>query len=387
MKQQTALSHYRFSWKENASFQLLVDGDHFFDDMINEIKQAQSYTYLEMYLFESGCVAKRFIDALLQVSERGVKVYLLLDDYGSLGLEQRDRNRLQAENIFLSFYNPLHYGRFRRNLFRDHRKLLLVDGRVAYTGGTGITDDFDRASHPKHFWHEAMIKVVGACVADWQVLFEDSWGKWASAMSHTPPEYMSAGQFAQSGRVVESRSFTHSEVIRSFVHQIRSAQQCVWMATAYFVPSRKMRRALCIKARAGVDVRLLLPGSHTDHPWARHMGRHFYDELLRSGVRIFEYQPRFLHLKMLLCDNWVSMGSSNVDRWNFRWNLEANQEVDDNRFAQEVRQQFEQDFPDCDEVQLASWIKRPWWVKVKIGYWAYVMRLLSWMSFNRKNKP
>jgi len=381
------LSHYRFPWRENKQFSLLVDGDRFYDDMINEIKLSQRYIYLEMYLFESGFVANQFIDALIKVKTKGVHVYILLDDFGSLGLEQNDRLRLQQADINVCYYNPLHYGRFRRNLFRDHRKLLLIDGRLAYTGGAGITDDFDRNSHPKHFWHEAMVKIEGHCVSDWQTLFEESWARWGDAIHNQIVAYSKDIKSSQQGRVVESRSFTHSEVIRSFVRQIRHAQQQVWLATAYFVPSRKMRRALCKKAKSGVDVRLLLPGPHSDHPWARHMGRHFYDELLKSGVRVYEYQPRFMHLKMVLCDDWVSIGSSNVDRWNFRWNLEANQEVDDRGFADKVRAQFKKDFSECDEIQRDIWRQRSWREKIRIWFWVKVMRVLSWMSFNRKNKP
>ncbi|NOY67158.1 MAG: phosphatidylserine/phosphatidylglycerophosphate/cardiolipin synthase family protein [Gammaproteobacteria bacterium] len=380
------LSHYRFPWRENESFQLLVDGDRFFVEMLDAIEQSKEFIYFEMYLFESGVVADRFIDAMLQAGKRGVRVYLLLDDYGSLGLEYNDRARLQAGGISLCFYNPLHYGRLRRNLFRDHRKLLLVDGRLAYTGGAGITDSFDRLSHPKHFWHEAMVKIVGPCVSDWQVLFEESWSRWTDAIYYPPYNHAAEIDSPQLGRVAESRSFTHSEVIRSFVRQIRNARNHVWMATAYFVPSRKMCRALCKKSMEGVDVRLLLPGPHSDHPWARHMGRHYYDKLLRSGVRIFEYQPRFLHLKILLCDDWVSIGSSNVDRWNFRWNLEANQEVDNAVFANVVHEQFEHDFPDCNEISIGEWSKRSWWVRMTVAYWVWVMRLLTWISFNRKNK-
>jgi len=380
------LSHYRFPWRENEAFRLLVDGNEFFDDMLGAIKQSQAFIYLEMYLFESGLIADQFIDELIHASQRGAQVYVLLDDYGSMGLEQKDRDRLQAENVFLSFYNPLHYGRFRRNLFRDHRKLLLIDGRLAYTGGAGITDDFDHASHPVHYWHEAMIKITGPCVNDWQVLFEESWARWAEPMVHSTFQHVIESNAVQLGRVAESRSFTHSEVIRSFVRQIRNANDRVWLATAYFVPSGKMRRALCKKAQSGVDVRLLLPGPHSDHPWARHMGRNYYDELLNYGVRIFEYQPRFLHLKIVLCDHWVSIGSSNVDRWNFRWNLEANQEVDSKIFAGTVRQQFEHDFPDCYEIKAGEWDQRSAWVKIKIKYWGYIMQFLTWISFNRKNK-
>ena len=353
--------------------------------MLDSINAAADFIYLEMYLFETGEVAQRFIDAFIAALGRGVSLYLLLDDYGCHGLESKDRQRLIDAGVQLRFYNPVRYGRLRRNLFRDHRKLLLVDGVSAYTGGVGITDDFDSGSHPRHYWHDAMVKVTGTCVRDWQVLFEDSWVRWGTPMSQ-PLKDISGEGFRQRGRVVESHSVTHSEVVRSFVHRIRNTEYRVWLATAYFVPSRKIRRALCRKAESGVDVRVLLPGPHSDHPWTRHMGRDYYDQLLRSGVRIFEYQPRFLHMKILLCDNWVSIGSSNIDRWNFRWNLEANQEIDDSDFAMQVERQFAEDFPACDEILASTWKRRSWWQRIRIWYWSQVVRFLSWMSYNRKGK-
>jgi phosphatidylserine/phosphatidylglycerophosphate/cardiolipin synthase-like enzyme len=363
----------------------LIDGDEFFDEMLNSIHSAESFIYLEMYLVQSGHIANKFIDALITARNRGVIVKLLLDDYGARGFKRSDRNSLQAHNITICFYNPLRYGRLRKNLFRDHRKLLLVDGVIAYTGGAGITDDFDRNCNPQSYWHEAMIKISGDCVLDWKTLFEANWHRCSGELLQTPVDATDGALPGQLGRVVEGRSITRSEVIRSFVTRIRGADKHIWLASAYFVPSRKIRGALLRQAADGVDVRLLLPGPIIDHPWARHMGRRYYDRLLSHGVRIFEYQPRFTHMKILLCDHWVSIGSSNFDRWNFKWSLEANQEVDDREFALIVQRQFEKDFSDCREIVLQDWLKRSWWTRLKIKYWAAVVSILSWLSFNTKD--
>jgi phosphatidylserine/phosphatidylglycerophosphate/cardiolipin synthase-like enzyme len=128
--------------------------------------------------------------------------------------------------------------------------------------------------------------------------------------------------------------------------------------SAYFVPSRRFRKALRRSARRGVDVRLLVPGPRTDHPWVRQAARRFYGKLLRNGVRIFEYQPRMLHAKMILCDEWVSIGSSNLDRWSFRWNLEANQEIDDRRASDAAAELFTGDFAVSIELSRRYWRER-----------------------------
>lgn len=384
MKISKRINHYQFPWRSRQAFQFLVDGKQFYQSMLDSIADANSFIYLEMYLFESGSVANRFIDAFSAASRRGVKIYLLLDAFGSQGLSSHDRMRLKANHIALEFYNPFNSLRLKHNLFRDHRKLLLVDGLVAFTGGAGLTDEFDEVLHLQLYWHDAMIRIQGHCVADWQTLFEKNWRYSGGLLEYPRCSYTDSIEYLSHGRVLENRFMLRSEVIRSFIKQARTATDYIWVATAYFVPSRKIRRMLCRMSRQGVDVRLLLPGSVSDHSWVRHIGRRYYDRLLRHGVRIFEYQPRFMHMKILLSDQWVSMGSSNIDRWNFKWNLEANQEVRDAAFADIVRRQFEHDFSDSHEIIYKQWSQRPLWVRLNIGMWSIVVRVVSWLNFNRK---
>jgi phosphatidylserine/phosphatidylglycerophosphate/cardiolipin synthase-like enzyme len=373
---------YRFPWRGGNRFRLLVDGERFYGAMLACIETARAQVLLEMYLIESGRVAERFIEAFCGAARRGVRVCLLLDDYGARGLARAERKRLVDAGVALAFYNPRHYGRLRRNLFRDHRKLLLVDGRVAFTGGAGLTDAFDPALDPKRYWHELMVEIQGPNVADWQDVFERNWRHWGRVPLRLPRVGVGEAVGDQRGRVTVSRT-ARSEISRSFVRHIRYAKRRAWLASAYFAPSRKLRRALRRAGRRGVDVRLMLPGPYTDHPWARHVGRRYYARLLRNGVRIFEYQPRFLHTKALLCDDWVSIGSSNVDRWNLRWNLDANQEIDDAAMAEQLRAQFDADFPLCKEIVYERWRRRPRSRRLREWFWGRVAALLSWFSERR----
>jgi phosphatidylserine/phosphatidylglycerophosphate/cardiolipin synthase-like enzyme len=135
--------------------------------------------------------------------------------------------------------------------------------------------------------------------------------------------------------------------------------------SAYFVPSRRFRKALRRAARRGVDVRLLTPGARTDHPWVRHAARRFYGRMLRNAVKIYEYQPQMLHAKIILCDDWVSVGSSNLDRWGFKWNLEANQEVADTGFANAVAALFERDFLVSRAINRRYWRERAWFDRLR----------------------
>ncbi len=379
---------YRFPWRSGHRFHLLVDGREFYAAMLERIAKARRYVLLEMYLFESGRVADRFIEALIAADNRGVRVYLLLDAFGCMWLHKKDRQRLVDAGICLTFYNPLRTLKWHRNLFRNHRKLLLVDGLVAYTGGAGITDAFDLGERPNVFWHDIMIEVSGPNVADWENLFAESWQRWSNVpMLMEPPAERPFFPGGPAGRVVvHGHIMSPSEIMRSYVSHIRRAKQRVWLATAYFVPPWKLRRALRHGTRHGVDVRLMLPGPHTDLPGVRQMSTRYYERLLRNGIRVFEYQPRFLHAKVLLCDSWLSIGSCNVDRWNYRWNLEANQEIKDPGLTSRIETMFETDFACCREFDYELWRDRPRAQRLREALWGRVMSLLQWFSNLKRHR-
>jgi phosphatidylserine/phosphatidylglycerophosphate/cardiolipin synthase-like enzyme len=361
-----------FPWREGNRFKLLIDGNRFYPAMLDAIAAAETYVLLEMYLTESGTVANRFIAALLAAAARGVAVKLLLDDYGALRLHRTDRERLQRGNVEVIYFNRLHYGKWQRNFLRNHRKLLLVDGRIAYVGGPGITDEFDPPVHIERRWRDTVVAIEGPVVADWQQLFRETWDHVADDALCLPILANAPAAGKQRGRVTRSRGILYPEIKRTVITRIRNSRQRVWLATAYFVPSMKLRRSLRRAVRRGVDVRLLVPGDHTDHPAVRHAGRRYYHRLLRHGVRIFEYQPRFTHSKVLVCDEWCSIGSSNLDRWTLRWNLEANQEIDDADFSERVCAMLEDDFHHSGECLFSEWAKRPWYQRWKEDFWGRV---------------
>ncbi|WP_039792283.1 phospholipase D-like domain-containing protein, partial [Pseudomonas agarici] len=178
------------------------------------------------------------------------------------------------------------------------------------------------------------------------------------------------------GRVAYADARQHRDILQSLVRTLNSAKQRIWLATPYFLPTWKVRRSLRRAARRGVDVRLLLTGPHTDHPSVRYAGHRYYPRLLRAGVRIFEYQPCFLHLKMVLVDDWVSIGSCNFDHWNLRFNLEANLEALDPSLTEAAMASFITDFALSQPVSLEAWKARPWWRRVKQRLWGWVDRLV-----------
>jgi cardiolipin synthase len=176
------------------------------------------------------------------------------------------------------------------------------------------------------------------------------------------------------GRLVYSSGGVRLQLKKMLLNRIRHGQQRIWMTSAYFISSRKIRRALRRATIDGKNVRLLLPGPMTDHPALRYASRRYYARLLRHGVRIFEYQRRFMHTKVVLVDDWCTLGSSNMDRWNFRWNLEANQEVEDPVLAVKVREMLLTDFAHSEEIDYRLWMQRSRSQRLKEWLWGIVDR-------------
>jgi phosphatidylserine/phosphatidylglycerophosphate/cardiolipin synthase-like enzyme len=358
VKRDSAIANW--PWREGNQFQLLEASEQYFERMIQAIDDAQSYILLEMYLVESGIVAGQFIEAFIRAAERGVGIRLVVDGFGSLGLLQPDRRRLMDAGAELRVYNAVHLRKRLHNFLRDHRKLMLIDGKVAFVGGIGLTDEFGITGPPGWPWRDLVAEIHGPVVSDWQEAFARTWRRSGGELALPQPSVDPLPGEGARGRVVLSEAWYRSELANAVARRIAGANKRAWIMSAYFVPSRRFRKALRRAARRGVDVRLVVPGSLTDHPWVRHAARRFYGKLLRNGVRIFEFQPRVLHGKMSICDDWVSVGSSNLDRWSFKWNLEANQEIDDARFSDIAAAVFEKDCGQSLELDRRRWPRRAW---------------------------
>lgn len=372
-----------FPWRAGNRFELLVDGPAFFPRMLQAIDQASAGVDLELYLVSSGACADALLDVLERAARRGVQVRCLFDAFGSQGLSVSDRQRLVRAGVVLRCYNPLHWRAGLRNLYRDHRKLLLVDRRVAYVGGAGVADEFWIPGSSVSAWHELMVELQGDLLADWQVLFDQQWQACAGGKAWLAQGTSWLRQLpalprpaAGWGRVTYASAREHRDILQSLLRALQGGRQRIWLATPYFLPTWKVRRALRKAASRGVDVRLLLTSQHTDNQPVRHAGRRFYPALLRAGVRIFEYQPRFIHLKMVLVDDWVSLGSCNFDHWNLRFNLDANLETYDPSFSAVIAAQFAGDFAVSEETSLRQWRARPLAQRLQQRLWGWLDSLV-----------
>ena len=364
--------------RQGNQFELLVNGDAFVPRMLEAINAAEERIYLEMYLFESGQLATAFIQALIHAAQRGVKVCVLLDDFGARGLLQADRLRLQEAGIELKLYNPVRwypFSHWKKNIIRDHRKFLLVDNTCGFTGGAGIADAFvEQQGIPA--WRESMVFMQGPVLFDCQQLFEKLWQSLGGHFAHEAQleSFAIAGGLA--AQLVSSQGFSGQAIHSSVMQAISGSQKRLWLSTPYFIPSRRLRKGLLNAVRRGVDVRLLLP-QQSDHPSVNLASQRHYAGMLKAGVQIYEYRSRVLHSKILLCDDWLSMGSSNYDRFTMRWNLEANVIVPAGEFAKSVQQQFEIDFSHSEALSLENWQQRNLWLRLRQQFYAKISNYLN----------
>jgi cardiolipin synthase A/B len=386
MKQRRTDEEPDYPWHSSCEFELLVDGTRYFPRILQAIGESQDTIEIEMYLVISGKAMTRVIDGLVGAAGRGVAVRCLFDGTGSLECSKEDKDRLRKAGIELLHYNPVSWPPGLRNLRRNHRKQLIFDGRIVFVGGAGFTDEFcepdDQTGETP--WHEQMLVVSGPVVSDWRDLFERSWEQ-AKKPSPSPVRIVPRRSATtpwpppgdNQGRVSYSDGPFHRDLLKSLLASIRRAESRVWIATPYFLPSRALRRALMRAAGRGVDVRLQLSGGVIDLPSIRYAGQRYYPSLLRAGVRILEYQPRFAHLKTVLVDQWVSLGSCNFDHWTLHWNKEANQNAIDGPLAEAVKESFEMDFSQSREWTLARWRELPWTHRLQIRVWGLVNRLVT----------
>lgn len=381
-----------YPWREQNEYELLVDGGCFFPAMLEAVSKARYSIDIELYLVEKGSCATALMEALIEAAHRGIQVRCLFDGFGTLKMDDMHRAQLSEAGGQVRIYNPVGLWRGWRNLYRDHRKLLIVDESQAFVGGSGATNDFWAPGEELCQWHEVMVRMRGPLVSDWMSLFQRQWQACHQRYAWKPeasrgrilvprPPQSTTGL----GRVAYADARQHRDIVLSLVRALIVAKKRIWFATPYFLPSWRVRRALRKAAQRGVDVRLILTGRHTDNPPVRFAGQRYYPGLLRAGVKIYEYQPRFSHLKMVQVDDWVSVGSCNFDYWNLRFNLDANLEAIDPTLSQAVSECFLMDFQQSREITLQDWRNRPWWKRLRERLWGTLDRLVLTLLSKRKS--
>ena len=340
---------------------VFTNGAQFYPAMRDAMRAAQSSINLEAYIFQPGDAADMLVDAMIERADAGVEVRVVLDAIGSSRGVNREARRLRDNGCHVRFYQPLTWYRLHRYNNRTHRELLVVDGRVAFTGGAGVADWWYKPTKGAT-WRDTMARIEGPIVAPLQGVFAENWlecdGEILTGPRHWPELTDAGGAEAMLVKSSPSDRATVSRVV--FQMLIEGAVASIDISTPYFLPDRSLRRALVRAARRGVEVRAVVPGPATDQHLVRLASRRMYRELLEGGVRIFEYRPAMTHVKALMVDNaWAILGTTNVDNRSFEHNDEVNVAFRQATVCARLRQDFEADLAASDEITLERWARRP----------------------------
>ncbi|WP_211441515.1 cardiolipin synthase [Collimonas humicola] len=367
---------------------LLFDGPQTMTAMIAAIGQARSTINFETYIFDQDQLGQRFADILIEKQRAGVQVNIIYDSVGSIGAPAEFFERMRAAGIRLVEFNPVNplkrFGRWQLN-HRDHRKILVVDGKIGFTGGVNISAAYAnsslfrsrlRSSAGPVGWRDTHVQIEGPAVASLQLLFLQTW---SSQHAEDLPDLDYFPKLEQAGdktvHVLGSQPDGDYSLYKAYILAIQQARNSIHITTPYFAPDRQLADALIAAARRGVDVSLILP-SVTDSGLVLHAGQSFYTQLLSAGIRIYQLQVSVLHAKTAVIDgSWSTVGSANMDIRSFLHNYEANVIVIDDQFGHEMERAFREDVRGSQQITLEQWRQRPFsdrvkeWAARSLGYW------------------
>jgi len=353
--------------------EILENGDGIFPPMLAAIATAKKTVNFEAYIFWSGEVGSRFRDAFVAAASRGVEVRILLDAVGSPGrkLKASDVDAMKRGGCRLEFFHE----RKPWNLWvinhRSHRRIMVVDGAVGFTGGVGFADEWaGNADSPEH-WRDTQVRVEGPVVRGLQRAFQENWSEETGEPLLGDEFFPSLSPVgSSSAAVVPSSALSPvSGAARVYSVSLAAAAKEIWIANSYFLPDDETGKLLVDADKRGVDVRVMVPSDeHNDVPATKAAGRASFGPLLQGGVRIYEYQPTMFHLKTMVVDGIFStVGSANFDERSFHLNEEINLFVYDAAFAAQMRERFLRDMAQCREYTLAMWKTRP--LKKRVTEW------------------
>jgi cardiolipin synthase len=350
--------------------EVLTNGEVFYDAELAAIRTARSHICLEAYIFQKGKVARRFIQALTERARAGVKVRIVLDGVGSFNTWERDFREMCEAGGEIHWYMPFRWHNLLRYNHRTHRELLVVDGKVGFLGGAGFADHWlhDRRQwltrKKLKRWRDTMFRVEGHAVASLQSIFAENWveasGELLTGARYYDVECEAAGP--ASAMVVDSTPSAGRATRARMLFQtlIASATRSIHITTPYFLPDRGARKELVDAVRRGVDVKVIVPGRHSDHLLTRRSSRRIYGELLKAGAEIFEYTPAMIHTKSLVVDGlWSVFGSTNFDSRSFGLNDEMNIAALDEGLAERLEADFQNDLAVSRRITYKKWKKRP----------------------------
>jgi cardiolipin synthase len=344
----------------------LVNGDQIFPAMLAAIRSAKRTVSFQSYIYWKGDIGRQFAEALSERARAGVKVHVLLDWAGSHKMDEDSVNEMGRAGVEIMKYHRPQWFKYRHLNHRTHRKLLVVDGRIGFTGGVGVADEWSGNAQDKDHWRDTHYRIEGPTVAQLQGAFGDNWTKATGAVLHGD------GYFP----AIEPRGAFPAQMFKSSVEggaesmqlmyllSIAASKSTLDLSMAYFIPDSHTMDHLVAALKRGVRMRIILPGRENDSWLVRRASRAHWGRLLENGGEIYEYEPTMFHCKVLVIDGlWTSVGSTNFDSRSFSLNDEANLNVYDRTFAARQVAEFENDLRRSKRITHEAWRSRPWYDK------------------------
>ncbi len=343
-------------------YRVLVNGDQIFPAMLDAIRNAKRTIDFETYIYWSGAIGRAFADALTERAKAGVKVHVLLDWVGTEKMDEALIDELKSAGVEVQKYHKLHWTGLGKLNNRTHRKLLVVDGQIGFTGGVGIAEQWTgNAQDPDH-WRDTHFRVEGPVVGQMQSVFMDNWIKAAGAVLHGVEYFPPLSPVGDGQAQVFSSSPTGGSDSMELMYllAITAAKRSIRLSSSYFVPNDMALRALTAAIRRSVKLTIITPGEHIDSDAVRAASRAKWGPLLEAGAQMHEYQPTMYHVKVMIVDEFmVSTGSTNFDDRSFSLNDEANLNIYDAAFAKEQVAVFDADLAKSKRITLEMWKARP----------------------------
>jgi cardiolipin synthase len=353
-------------------FTVLTNGDQIFPAMLSAIAGARRRISFESYIFTEGDLAEQFTSAFEAAARRGVRVNMVLDAVGGKGISDEQVKRLESAGCRLSMFNSPSWYSIEEVNYRTHRKILVVDGQIAFTGGVGVDDQWKGNAQDKEHWRDTQVQMNGPVARMVEGGFYENFVEAAGEVTPELDDEEPAADAAGGAIVIRSSPTGGSnELKRLYLLSIASAKQSLDITSPYFVTDESTRWAFEDAVRRGVKIRLIVEGDITDAMPVKYASRKHYDQLMTLGIEIYEYQPTMMHTKTMIVDGvWSMFGSANFDNRSLELNDELNVAVSSTDLAARLHADFEQDLTKAKKLELQTWRQRSLLQKVREQFWA-----------------
>jgi cardiolipin synthase A/B len=354
-------------------YDVLTNGDQIFPAMLDAIRNAKRRISFETYIYDKGDVADRFTKALEDAARRGVRVNLVVDSVGASGMKDDDIKRLEAAGCRIGSFHSLTWYSLEEVNYRTHRKILIIDGEVGFTGGAGVADHWLGHAESKEHWRDTQVRIRGPIVRLLEAAFYENFSETAGIV--TPELDDPKAEEDDIGHSLVLRSSPtggSNDLKRLYLLGLASARRTIDITSPYFVTDESTEWSLKDAIDRGVKIRILVEGDKTDAMPVKYASREAYDRLLSMGIEIYEYQPTMMHTKTLVVDGaWSMFGSANFDNRSLELNDELNVAVSDRDLARRFLDDFEQDLRVSSRLDLAAWRQRSLLEKSRESFWSY----------------